>query len=62
MPAIVHLGPGRSLRLSPTSSWNTLRLEKDADPCSLTVDDRLMYIESTITRNYLDPRAPRFAP
>ncbi len=55
MPVIVHPAPGRSLTLSPVSSWTTLKLEDGADPAAFSVDNTHYLFDATITRQYIDP-------
>jgi hypothetical protein len=57
MPVIVHPAPGRSLTLSPVSSWTTLKLEDGADPAAFSVDDTHYLFDAIITQQYIDPHA-----
>lgn len=55
MPAIIHLGGGKSQRVQATTTWQSLALP-GVDPRDISVDETHFYITSEVRRTYIDER------
>ena len=57
MPVKVTTSPGKFEFISPTTSWNTTKLNL-SDPSEFQVAENLFLIDTQIRRSYLDPSVP----
>jgi aminopeptidase N len=56
MPAVIHLGNGRSERVMATNMWQSLAIP-GVDPRNVSVDETHFYVVSEVRRTYIDERA-----